>query len=93
MTLMLLWLEYRANEPDGFGYSRFCGLYGDTRRANSAHHGASRVAEEKERGGPRDPRSPAPPAVAPWRTRATCPPRLTQKVPNVTLREAFSSDG
>ena len=36
VTLMLLWLEYRANEPDGFGYSRFCGLYGDWRRSVSA---------------------------------------------------------
>src|SRR3954454_17786094 len=36
VTLMLLWLEYRANEPDGFGYSRFCGIYGDWRRSLSA---------------------------------------------------------
>ena len=27
MTLSLLWEEYRANHPDGYGYSRFCELY------------------------------------------------------------------
>jgi transposase len=28
VTLMLLWQEHRAQEPDGYGYSRFCELYG-----------------------------------------------------------------
>src|SRR4030088_1302608 len=28
VTLMLLWQEHRAREPDGSGYSRFCELYG-----------------------------------------------------------------
>ena len=28
VTLMLLWLEYRAEEPGGYSYSRFCELYG-----------------------------------------------------------------
>jgi len=28
VTLMLLWQEHRAREPDGYGYSRFCELYG-----------------------------------------------------------------
>jgi hypothetical protein len=28
LTLMLLWQEYRAAAPDGYGYSRFCELYG-----------------------------------------------------------------
>lgn len=27
MTKRLLWLEYRAVHPDGYGYSRFCELY------------------------------------------------------------------
>ena len=27
VTLMLLWEEYRAVHPDGYGYSRFCELY------------------------------------------------------------------
>jgi transposase len=27
VTLNLLWLEYRAQHPDGYGYSRFCQLY------------------------------------------------------------------
>src|SRR5262252_6762479 len=27
VTLMLLWQEYRAAQPDGYGYSRFCELY------------------------------------------------------------------
>ena len=29
LTLQLLWEEYRAQEPEGYGYSRFCELYGD----------------------------------------------------------------
>jgi transposase len=28
LTLQLLWEEYRAQEPEGYGYSRFCELYG-----------------------------------------------------------------
>ena len=27
MTLSLLWEEYRADHPKGYGYSRFCELY------------------------------------------------------------------
>jgi len=27
VTLMLLWEEYRAGQPDGYGYSRFCALH------------------------------------------------------------------
>jgi transposase len=27
VTLLLLWEEYRAQHPDGYGYARFCGLY------------------------------------------------------------------
>lgn len=29
VTLMLLWQEYREREPQGYGYSRFCELYGE----------------------------------------------------------------
>src|SRR4051812_26381887 len=31
VTLLLLWEEYRAEQPDGYGYSRFCDLYADWR--------------------------------------------------------------
>ena len=27
LTLQLLWEEYRAQQPGGYGYSRFCELY------------------------------------------------------------------
>ena len=27
VTLSLLWAEYRADHPEGYGYSRFCELY------------------------------------------------------------------
>lgn len=27
LTLLLLWQEYRAEHPDGYGYSRYCDLY------------------------------------------------------------------
>jgi transposase len=27
VTLLLLWEEYRAGQPDGYGYSRFCDLH------------------------------------------------------------------
>ena len=29
--MMLLWEEYRAGQPEGYGYSRFCGLYTEWR--------------------------------------------------------------
>jgi transposase len=29
VTLLLLWEEYRAQHTDGYGYSRFCELYGE----------------------------------------------------------------
>ena len=32
LTLQLLWDEYRQNQPDGYGYSRFCELYHQYRR-------------------------------------------------------------
>ena len=31
VTLLLLWEEYRAGQPDGYGYSRFCDLARDWR--------------------------------------------------------------
>ncbi len=31
VTLLLLWEEYRAGQPEGYGYSRFCDLYADWR--------------------------------------------------------------
>ena len=36
MTLVLLWQEYRAEQTDGYGYSRFCDLYGEWRKTVSA---------------------------------------------------------
>ena len=36
MTLQLLWEEYRGLEPEGYGYSRFCDLYGAWRQTVSA---------------------------------------------------------
>jgi transposase len=32
VTLVLLWQEYRAEQVDGYGYSRFCELYGEWRK-------------------------------------------------------------
>ena len=29
LTLQLLWDEYQKEQPDGYGYSRFCDLYGE----------------------------------------------------------------
>jgi transposase len=31
VTLMLLWQEYKAENPEGYQYSRFCDLYGEWR--------------------------------------------------------------
>jgi transposase len=36
VTLVLLWQEYRAEQVDGYGYSRFCDLYGEWRKTISA---------------------------------------------------------
>ena len=47
MTLVLLWQEYRAEHPDGYGYSRFCELYGEWRRSVSATMRQTHVAGEK----------------------------------------------
>jgi DNA-binding transcriptional ArsR family regulator len=32
VTLLLLWQEYRAGDQQGYGYSRYCELYGEWRR-------------------------------------------------------------
>ncbi|HTR17018.1 MAG TPA: IS21 family transposase [Acetobacteraceae bacterium] len=47
VTLLLLWEEYRAAHPDGYGYSRFCDLYIDWRRGISATMRQTHVAGEK----------------------------------------------
>jgi transposase len=36
VTLVLLWEEYRAEQVDGYGYSRFCDLYGEWRKTITA---------------------------------------------------------
>src|SRR3981081_3289380 len=51
VPLMRLWLESRAKEPDGFGYSWFCGLYGDWRRSVSATMRQTHAAGGKRLGG------------------------------------------
>lgn len=32
VTLQLLWLEYRGNHPDGYGYTQFCYYYHEARK-------------------------------------------------------------
>ena len=47
VTLMLLWEEHRVEHPDGYGYSRFCDLYGEWRKGVTATMRQSHVAGEK----------------------------------------------
>jgi transposase len=47
VTLVLLWQEYRAEQMDGYGYSRFCDLYGDWRKTISATMRQTHPAGEK----------------------------------------------
>jgi transposase len=47
VTLMLLWEEYRAEYADGYGYSRFCDLYGDWRQRITPAMRQTHVAGEK----------------------------------------------
>ncbi len=47
VTLLLLWEEYRAGQPEGYGYSRFCDLYIAWRRGVSATMRQTHVAGEK----------------------------------------------
>lgn len=44
---MLLWQEYRAEHTDGYGYSRYCDLYGEWRRTISATMRQTHPAGEK----------------------------------------------
>jgi transposase len=47
VTLMLLWEEYRAQQPEGYGYSRFCDLYSDWRGGVSPTMRQTHLAGEK----------------------------------------------
>jgi len=47
VTLVLLWQESRAEQPDGYGYSRFCDLYGEWRKTISATMRQAHPAGEK----------------------------------------------
>lgn len=47
VTLALLWEEYRGHHPDGYGYSRFCDLYGEWRRGVTATMRQTHAAGEK----------------------------------------------
>src|SRR5262245_59262091 len=47
VTLMILWEEYRAEVPDGHGYSRYCQLYSEWRKRLSPTMRQTHVAGEK----------------------------------------------
>src|SRR5438270_12036524 len=47
VTLALLWQEYRAGAADGYGYSRFCDLYGEWRCGLTATMRQTHAAGEK----------------------------------------------
>jgi transposase len=47
VTLLLLWEEYRAGQPEGYGYSRFCDLYRDWRGGISPTMRQTHVAGER----------------------------------------------
>ena len=47
VTLLLLWQEYRAECPDGYGYSRYCDLYCDWKKQVSATMRQTHLAGEK----------------------------------------------
>jgi transposase len=47
VTLFLLWEEYRAGQPAGYGYSRFCDLYRDWRAGISPTMRQTHVAGER----------------------------------------------
>ena len=47
MTLMILWEEYRAVHPDGYGYSRFCELFRGFERRLSPTMRQDHVAGDK----------------------------------------------
>jgi transposase len=47
VTLLLLWQEYRAEQPEGYGYSRFCDLYAEWRGGVSLTMRQTHVAGDK----------------------------------------------
>jgi hypothetical protein len=47
VTLLLLWEEYRAGQPEGYGYSRFCDLYREWRAGASPTMRQTHVAGER----------------------------------------------
>ena len=47
VTLLLLWEEYRAGQPEGYGYSRFCDLYRDWRAGISPTMRQTHIAGER----------------------------------------------
>jgi transposase len=47
VTLLLLWEEYRAGQPEGYGYSRFCDLHRDWRAGISPTMRQTHVAGER----------------------------------------------
>ena len=47
VTLLILWEEYRAVHPDGYGYSRFCELYRSFERCLSPTMRQEHVAGDK----------------------------------------------
>ena len=47
VTMMMLWEEYRATEPDGYGYSRFCDLFRGFERRLSPTMRQDHVAGDK----------------------------------------------
>ncbi len=47
VTLMVLWEEYRAAQPEGYGYSRFCELFGGFARRLSPTMRQDHVAGDK----------------------------------------------
>jgi transposase len=47
LTLLLLWQEYRAEHPDGYGYSRYCDLYCGWKKTVSATMRQAHLAGEK----------------------------------------------
>jgi transposase len=47
VTLMILWEEYRAEVPNGHGYSRYCQLYSEWKRSLSATMRQTHLAGDK----------------------------------------------
>ncbi len=47
VTLLILWEEYRAAHPDGYGYSRFCELYRSFERRLSPSMRQKHIAGKK----------------------------------------------